>query len=252
MTYLTRRDRDHLKAFRDGVAQVTVPCNIAELFRERGLLWQSSVLATSVAEGLAKVCLCMMKEPITDDGPAPDLWLAAVVTEAPTPAPGFAEEVQTIFELTCPDDFKYRCWLTYFKPLPAHQQAWVFCTTGMELGAILSDPDGFAKGQVIEFVDRIHPPLVRSELLECRVGLGAGVLEEEVVYVNERYNAASEQMYYEMLESADAVSTVKDVLADPEEDWGGLMRDSSPQQEQKPQPHLFRWFDLWRRRSSLN
>jgi len=252
MTYLTQHDRDHLRAFRDRVAQTTMPHNISDIFREHGIVWQASALATPVASGLAKVCLCKMLELETDEQPG-DLWMAAVVTHAPSPAPGFADEVPGIFQLTCPDEFNYGLWLTYFKPLPADQQAWVFCVAGPQISGMIDQPEGFETGMAIEYIDRLHPPLVRSELLECRVGPGVRVPEdEEILFVNERYNVASEQLYYEMLESAGAVHTVEDMVDDRLERLGWPAESPSQTRKQSLQPHLFRWFDSWRRRSSLN
>lgn len=256
MTYLSKRDRLQLRAFRDQVAASTVSASYSAELRSAGLVWQSTPLAISVANGLAKVCLCRMTEPEDGSDVQPDeMWLAAVVTRAPAPAPDFADEVPTIFELTCPNDFDYRLWVTCFKPLPADQQAWLFCAAGAQLNGLINqeNKEEFDAGPVIEYIDRIHPPLVRSELLECRVGPGARVpRDEELVYANERYDVASTQMYYEMVESADAISTGEELADELADEVQPYSQNPSPTHGQKPQSHLFRWFDLWRRRSSLN
>ena len=256
MTYLTPRDRDTLRVFRDLVAATVFPATVAEDFRSLGLVWQSSGLAIPVADGLAKVCLCRVMEPEGNEwGPPDDFWLAAVVAQAPTPAPAFAEDVPTIFELTCPEYFDCRLWITYFKPLPAHQQAWLFCAGGPQIGDLVdrSEETKIGFGSVVAYIDRIHPPLVRSELLECKLGPAAVTPEvEEYVFVNERYGPCSPQMYYEMLEDAGAASGDETGPAAP---WAGAGTPPSllptPPKDLPKQP-VFRWFDLWRRRSSLN
>lgn len=254
MTYLSPRDRLDLQAFRDHVAQTLLPHNISEVFHESGLLWQSSALATTVAGGLAKVCLCRIHEPETDDCQSGDLWLAAVVTDTPTPAPDFASEVPEVFELACPEEFNYRPWLTYFKPLPGHQQAWLFCAAGPQLCLESGEEEHLKVADAIDYVERFHPPLVRNVLLECRVGPGASVPEDEVLlFMDGQYKVNSPQMYYELLEEAEAIAAFDNpnIEAFEESESWPQSPPAAPQKSPLHQP-LFGWFATWRRRSSLN